>query len=1081
MATFGQSQQKISQLINEKKSQHVTFIESGLFTQKLPDATDSDYESVVRKYSLLEFHRDWALNLLSLKPRALLLDIPSNNGSYKLELIPSEIFTPDFKVVAASNSSEDFLYEGGLHFRGIISGDNSSVCAISIFKDEVMGFISSPSIGNIVIGKLKDKNFHILYNDKDLIQIPSIECFTEDKQSEYKNKDLVIPTSLAVNCMRLYWEVNYDVYQDKGSVTNATNYVVGLFNQSAILYANDGIPVELSQVFVWDVPSPYTGSSTITLLNQFQSYRNSFAGDLGHLMGYAGGGGVAASTSGLCANNIDYSQCYSGIGSSFQNVPTFSFTVEVVTHEQGHLMGSRHTHACVWNGNNTAIDGCGPAGGYPFEGSCSGAPIPSTGGTIMSYCHLVSAGINFSNGFGPQPTAVILNNYNNAACLSPCVGGTFCSAVSNLHDSVVTTNSAILVWSPVGGAVGYYVQYRETGTSVWNLDSTINPVYNASSLSPGIYYEWQVQTKCSSSVAVYSGIATFITVPLVCNSPTGLTTTNISSVTARFNWTGAQAAIGYIIRYRIVGSPSWTTDTINATTYQAHGLIINTNYEWQVQTICAGGGTSAFSSSVLFTTLDAGAPVTITLQPDGECGKDALLGSNVPSGENIRNFGDAEELNALAWTAGGSSSNQRSLLQFDLSFIPAGSSVTSATLSLYFNTTSTNPGHSTASGPNNCVLNRVTAPWDEHQVTWVSQPPVTTLHQATLPASTSNNQNYPSIDVRDLVQDMVDDPEKNYGMMLQLVTEINYRSLVFATSDHPDVSLRPKLEVTYAPNKTECIKYQYSNCEGTDAIIGDCIAAGYDTSNFGNNPEFDALAWTYSGTNTDLRSLIHWNFTEIPTNATVTSATIDLFWNPTSSNTGHSSTSGPNESYIRMITSPWSENTVTWNTRPTVDTAMQVLVPTTVTNQDDISIDVKNIVQYYVANPNANYGFMFQLKNESYFRSMIFCSSDHPDPARHPRINICYTIPTNTPQILPEDEIRIINDYANEDVKIIFAGGAVQNMHLELINILGKTIRRFDVRNTDVFTFNTSELSAGVYFIGFTEGNKTFSKKIVVR
>jgi hypothetical protein len=77
----------------------------------------------------------------------------------------------------------------------------------------------------------------------------------------------------------------------------------------------------------------------------------------------------------------------------------------VVTHEMGHLMGSRHTHACVWNGNNTAIDGCAAT-----EGNCPQPPIPAGGGTIMSYCHLQGVGINFNNGFGPQPTAAILNN-----------------------------------------------------------------------------------------------------------------------------------------------------------------------------------------------------------------------------------------------------------------------------------------------------------------------------------------------------------------------------------------------------------------------------------------------------------------------------------------------------------------------------------------------------------------------------------------------------------------------------------------------------------------------------------------------
>src|SRR5678815_583155 len=118
-------------------------------------------------------------------------------------------------------------------------------------------------------------------------------------------------------------------------------------------------------------------------------------------------------------------------------------------------MGSRHTHACVWNGNNTAIDGCGPSAGYPYEGNCNNAPIPGNGGTIMSYCHLVPAGINFSNGFGPQPTNVILNNYNSATCLSACIGGGLCFASSNTNTLNVTTSTADFVWESVGGAASY--------------------------------------------------------------------------------------------------------------------------------------------------------------------------------------------------------------------------------------------------------------------------------------------------------------------------------------------------------------------------------------------------------------------------------------------------------------------------------------------------------------------------------------------------------------------------------------------------------------------------------------------------
>ena len=116
---------------------------------------------------------------------------------------------------------------------------------------------------------------------------------------------------------------------------------------------------------------------------------------------------------------------YSGLFTFFAQVPTYSWNVNVVTHELGHLMGSRHTHECVWNGNSTMIDDCGVRAGFPVSFFCfikPRPPLPTNGGTIMSYCHrLPEIGINFAHGFGPQPGNVIRNRFNSAFCLGNCV------------------------------------------------------------------------------------------------------------------------------------------------------------------------------------------------------------------------------------------------------------------------------------------------------------------------------------------------------------------------------------------------------------------------------------------------------------------------------------------------------------------------------------------------------------------------------------------------------------------------------------------------------------------------------------
>ncbi len=104
---------------------------------------------------------------------------------------------------------------------------------------------------------------------------------------------------------------------------------------------------------------------------------------------------------------------YCGIYNSFNTVPTWSWSVQCVSHENGHLLRSPHTHSCAWNGNNTAIDGC-----YPPEGACTRPAIPAKG-TIMSYCNL-QGGIDFNLGFGPQPAALMRATIDASFCLIAC-------------------------------------------------------------------------------------------------------------------------------------------------------------------------------------------------------------------------------------------------------------------------------------------------------------------------------------------------------------------------------------------------------------------------------------------------------------------------------------------------------------------------------------------------------------------------------------------------------------------------------------------------------------------------------------
>lgn len=421
---YGQSQ-KASVLVSEAYSLSQDFQKVDLFSLS-NDKKAIDLPDVIEntEYSILDINEVSIANIQKSMQEHISLDLPmSNQEKITVDLVQVNLGLPSYVFLAPFK--DRVHVENGLHYRGIVAGKENTAVAISIFDNEIMGVVTGlDSEDNIVIGQLSDPNKsgnqkHIIYRDKELIKDQGISCSTPDGVEVYEASELKegVQNRALSDCVRLYFEIDYDIYQDKGGTSGTTNYITGLFNQVATMYANESINVVMSPLVIWSQASPYSGSSSSTLLNQFTANRQGFDGDLAMLLSYQASGGIAY-VNGLCSSNPDYSMSFSSIGSSYNTVPTYSWSVMVVTHEFGHLFGSQHTHACAWNGNGTAIDGC-----YTPEGGCAQPSIPQGGGTVMSYCHLTSAGINLNNGFGTQPGNLIRSRVTNASCLTACGGG----------------------------------------------------------------------------------------------------------------------------------------------------------------------------------------------------------------------------------------------------------------------------------------------------------------------------------------------------------------------------------------------------------------------------------------------------------------------------------------------------------------------------------------------------------------------------------------------------------------------------------------------------------------------------------
>lgn len=494
---FSQDLKPVAEKVKSLRIANRMFVKYSPFTVDSSPNKKAAYLSATEGITVMKLQKTELLRINTEKPEALEMDFPFEGKNITVELVKNNFFTHDFKV----NTDKGYInYTPGVYYQGIVKGDNESLVAISFFKDDIIGVTSIKNIGNIVIGKSKNADEFVSYNDQKLKGENPFSCSADEL---VENQKLTAPSfdpktmtaKKTDNCVRIYYEAGYGPYTQNGSnVTTTTNWVTSMHNNISTLYANDGITVALSEVMVWTTTDPYSGTPS-NILNQFRTTRTSFNGDVAQLLRNPATTSIAW-VNALCST---YKYSYSGVNFSYANVPTYSWNIEAMTHEIGHNLGSPHTHACNWNGDNTAIDGCGPASGNN-EG-CNG-PLPTgTGGTIMSYCHLVSSvGINFANGFGPQPGALIRATVNSKGCLGTDCIASCASTITGLTLSNVTTNSATATIVDNVATSWKYKLSKMDGTVIFS-GTTTNKVLQFSNLSAGTYYNIAVGTECSGPQA----------------------------------------------------------------------------------------------------------------------------------------------------------------------------------------------------------------------------------------------------------------------------------------------------------------------------------------------------------------------------------------------------------------------------------------------------------------------------------------------------------------------------------------------------------------------------------------------------
>ncbi|HET6244056.1 MAG: PKD domain-containing protein [Bacteroidetes bacterium] len=201
--------------------------------------------------------------------------------------------------------------------------------------------------------------------------------------------------------------------------------------------------------------------------------------------------------------------------------------------------------------------------------------------------------------------------------------------------------------------------------------------------------------------------------------------------------------------------------------------------------------------------------------------------------------------------------------------------------------------------------------------------------------------------------------------------------------------------------------------DGKDALVHELQSER--NVNYGDNPQFAAMAWTFQGDPGVIRSLIDFDLREIPEGPEIISAKLSFYAiDKQTADNGlgrHSELSGDNSWLILRITEQWEENSVKWNNKPATTNDGAIEMPgTSSPDKNYKDIDVTEMVKKKLEEPSTSHGFMIRLKNENYYRRINFASSDNENASRRPKLVIVYKCPAPEPNF----------SYSGDGLKVSF-------------------------------------------------------------
>jgi len=187
------------------------------------------------------------------------------------------------------------------------------------------------------------------------------------------------------------------------------------------------------------------------------------------------------------------------------------------------------------------------------------------------------------------------------------IGGTVaCGDPTGLTSSAIGDNTATISWNAVSGATSYAVDYKLNTATTWTSFATAQSATtaNLTGLTQGSLYDWRVRATCAAGSGNYVSAQFTTTAPFVCNAPSALTATAITSSGATISWGAVSGAVSYAVDYKLSTDATWTSAATATTTTSItlSGLVASSLYDYRVSTNCGTNGASGFTAAQFTTT-----------------------------------------------------------------------------------------------------------------------------------------------------------------------------------------------------------------------------------------------------------------------------------------------------------------------------------------------------------------------------------------------------------------------------------------------------------------------------------------------